>query len=289
MIRIRKPEQAPLLLRERGAMLTVDLCTRVDAGELPSFDRAVYGADEVKQALSSAQYDKCCFCECKLGHAQFGDVEHFRPKARAQQDAEAAPTSGYYWLAYVWDNLYLSCEVCNRRHKRGLFPLLNPDRRVASHHRSTELETEQPAFIDPGREDPAAFIEFRREFAAPVAGARRGAATIEALQLNRPALRERRRERRQLLMACAIAVAKAIPAELSANTCEDAIYLLDIIIAAAADRGEYSSMTRSLLLEIAPWRRDWQAPAVALLDELRADAAAGRVFQLDELRSTRAR
>src|SRR5678816_2042760 len=150
MIRIRKPEQAPLFLRERGAMLTLDLCTSVEAGEPPRFDRAVYGADEVKQALSSAQYDKCCFCECKLSHAQFGDVEHFRPKARAQQDAAATPTNGYYWLAYVWENLYLSCEVCNRRHKRGLFPLLNPERRVVSHHRSTALAAGRPVFIDPG-------------------------------------------------------------------------------------------------------------------------------------------
>jgi uncharacterized protein (TIGR02646 family) len=285
MIRIRKPGQAPLLLRERGARLTLELCTMVDAGERPSFDRDVYGADQVKQALSLAQYGKCCFCECKLSHAQFGDVEHFRPKGRAQQDAAVTPTSGYYWLAYAWDNLYLSCEVCNRRHKRDLFPLLNPDRRVVSHHRSLELEAEQPVFIDPGREDPAAFIEFRREFAAPVAGARRGGATINALQLNRPALRDRRRERRQQLMACAIVVTKAIEIDPSTGARKEAIYVLNIIIAAATDQGEYSSMTRSLLRQIAPWRRDWRAPAEALLDELRAEAAAGCVFQLDELRS----
>jgi len=165
MIRVRKPEQAPLMLRERGAALTAELCRQVEAGESPSFDRSVYGAAEVKQTLSAAQHDKCCFCESKLRHAQFGDVEHFRPKASAQQSPDAAPTMGYYWLAYAWDNLYLSCEVCNRRHKRGLFPLLNPDRRVASHHGSAELATEQPVFIDPGTEDPMMFIEFRRELA----------------------------------------------------------------------------------------------------------------------------
>jgi uncharacterized protein (TIGR02646 family) len=280
MIRVRKPEQAPLVLRERSAALTAELCSKVDAGEPPSFDRGVYGAAEVKQALSAAQHDKCCFCESKLQHAQFGDVEHFRPKASAQQSPDAASTMGYYWLAYAWENLYLSCEVCNRRHKRGLFPLLNPDRRVTSHHSSAELVAEQPMFIDPGREDPMVFIEFRRELAAPVDGNPRGAATIEALQLNRDALWERRRERRELLFICVTLLVKAIRIELPANDREDAIRILEAVITAAAEHGEYSSMTRSLLRHVAPWRQDWAPPAASLFDVLRTDAAGGRVFQL---------
>ena len=165
MIRVRKPDPAPRILLERGAALTAELCARVEAGERPSFEREVYGAAEVKEVLRAAQHDKCCFCEAKLGHAQFGDVEHFRPKASVQQSSVDPPTPGYYWLAYAWQNLYLSCEICNRRHKqklfprrsRGtraprrctsceicnrrhkqkLFPLANPDRRVSSHHRKS--------------------------------------------------------------------------------------------------------------------------------------------------------
>ena len=283
MIRVRKPEQAPLVLRERGAALTAELCRKAESGEPLSFDGKTYGDAEVKQTLRAAQHDKCCFCESKLGHAQPGDVEHFRPKASAQQSPDAAPIRGYYWLAYAWNNLYLSCEVCNRRHKRGLFPLLNPDRRVTSHHSSAELAAEQPVFIDPGREDPMLFIEFRRELAVPIGGNERGAETIKALQLNRDALWEYRRERCKLLLVCVISVANALQVELSDKDRADATYALGALIDAAADHGAYSSMTRSLLRHVAPWRRDWSPPAASLLDALRADAASGFALRLDGL------
>ena len=105
MIRVRKPNEAPRILRDRGVALTAELCRQADAGELLSFDRAVYGAPEVKQALSSAQHDKCCFCESKLGHAQFGDVEHYRPQGRRTTGPGCPAATGYYWLAYTWENL----------------------------------------------------------------------------------------------------------------------------------------------------------------------------------------
>ena len=82
---------------------------------------------------------------------------------------------------------------------------------MSSHHRSEELDIEQPLFVDPGSDDPSDFIEFRREYAAPVAGDARGAATVVALDLNdRPDLVERRRERYKLLCLCVIVVAEAI-------------------------------------------------------------------------------
>lgn len=286
MIRIRKPGVAPQILRERGVALTAELCSKVDSGERPSFGRDardVYGAAEVKQTLCTAQHDKCCFCESKLGHSQFGDVEHFRPKASAQQSPDDEPTMGYYWLAYAWENLYLSCEVCNRRHKRSFFPLANPDRRVSSHRRSADLSAEQPLFVDPGSEDPTAFIEFRREYAAPIDGNTRGSVTIEALQLNRTELVERRRERRQLLLACVIMLAQAIRLELPADDERWLLSVMDALITAAADSGEYASMARSLLRHVAPWRHHWSPPAAALLDMLRTDASGGLVLHVDEL------
>lgn len=282
MIRVRKPREAPRILRGRGAALTAALCRQAEAGEPLGFDRDVYGAPEVKQALRSAQHDKCCFCESKLGHAQFGDVEHYRPKAGAHQSAAAPPVRGYYWLAYAWDNLYLSCEVCNRRHKRSLFPLLNPDRRVSSHHQAGELHTEQPLFVDPGREDPMEFIEFRRELAVSARGNPRGTETIAALQLNRKDLWERRRDRRELLRACVVVLAKATRVELSEQEREDVLRILEAIAAAAADHGEYSSMTRALLRHVAPWRTSWTLPAGVLLDALRADLEAGHALRITE-------
>jgi len=281
VIRIRKPDAAPQVLRERGAALTAELCSKIDAGERPSFNRDIYGAAEVKQALCAAQHDKCCFCESKLGHAQFGDVEHFRPKASAQQSRADEPTTGYYWLAYSWKNLYLSCEVCNRRHKRAFFPLANPERRVSSHARSADLEAEQPLFVDPGSEDPAGFIEFRREYAAPVERSARGSATIEALELNRSALAQRRREHRQPLLALVILLAKTIRIGLAED---DALTpALNTIMTAAADSGEYASMTRSLLRHVAPWQDNWAPPAASLLDALRTAAADGLLFHVDEI------
>jgi len=286
VIRIRKPDLPPQVLLERGAILTAELCRKVDAGEQPnfdSFDRNVYGAPAVKQALRMAQHDKCCFCESKLGHAQFGDVEHYRPKASAQQSPTDPPTTGYYWLAYVWTNLNLSCAICNQRHKRSLFPLANPARRVSSHHRSADLDAEQPLFIDPGSEDPTKLIEFRREYAAPVDGSPRGAATIDALELNRGPLVQRRREHRQPVLAIVILLGKAIRSGLSEEDTPAWAPALEAIVTAAADSGEYTSMIRSLLRQVAPWRETWPPPVAALLEALQTDAANGRLFHVDEI------
>lgn len=53
---------------------------------------------------------KCAFCESKIGAASPAVVEHFRPKLY------------YPWLAYSWENIYLSCPVCNR-YKAAKFPV----------------------------------------------------------------------------------------------------------------------------------------------------------------------
>ncbi len=282
MIRIRKPEQAPVILRDAGAQMTADLCRKVEAGEPPTFENKIYGHPEVKDALRAAQHDKCCFCEAKLGHTQFGDIEHFRPKKQAQQDHVGPATVGYYWLAYAWTNLYLSCEVCNRRHKRGLFPLANPERRISSHHRAVDVDSEQPLFVDPGSDEPTAFIEFRREYAAPVERSVRGSVTIQALELNRPALVEHRRERRKLLLACVVTLARALPQGVSDD--EDLLlYLLGVLGTAVTEGGEYASMTRSLLRGVAPWRASWAMSPRSLLDALRSDTARGCVFHIDPM------
>ncbi len=210
MIRIHKPHRPDILSMEgprRRGQHSVDFHyheadfrkTTRDRRKF-TFDREIYGHESVKQALIDAQHKKCCFCESKLTHITSGDVEHFRPKAAVRDDGTAALTyPGYYWLAYDWDNLMLACELCNRRHKASLFPLLNPSDRVTSHRNAARLRREQPVFIKPDNEDPEALIDFRFGFPFARGDNRRARITIQALGLDRGELDEVRREHLSLV------------------------------------------------------------------------------------------
>ncbi|MCQ2744463.1 MAG: HNH endonuclease [bacterium] len=76
-------------------------------GQSQKYDER-YKTDDIKTALNDIYHGKCAFCETK---SESMHVEHFRPKR-----------GGYYWLAYSWDNLLLSCPTCNTN-KGDDFPL----------------------------------------------------------------------------------------------------------------------------------------------------------------------
>lgn len=201
MIQIDKPEEPPGVLIEKGTnarrshsmRFTHDPEAFRRGDKTFDFDRDIYAHDAVKAALSEAQFGKCSFCESKVRHVTYGDVEHFRPKAAVRPSPEEPrQRPGYYWLAYEWTNLFLSCPLCNRRHKANLFPLRNPERRAVSHH--DDVSAEEPLFLHPGADDPEEHIGFRSEVAYAKKESPRGAATIEALELNREALSEVRRD-----------------------------------------------------------------------------------------------
>ncbi len=190
--------RAPAILRKpdmRGPKDTTKLCKDYDDGEREfKFKSDIYGAKPVKKALLKAQHEKCCFCESKIPHVYHGDVEHFRPKGGCQQGPEDDLIQpGYYWLAYCWKNLFLSCAVCNQIYKKNLFPLEDPDQRARSHH--DVVSTEHPLFIDPAVDDPGEYLEFNEEYARAIDGNERGSMTIAALGLNRDDLVEMRRTR----------------------------------------------------------------------------------------------
>jgi hypothetical protein len=132
MIRITKPEQAPSILRKRGQRTTEANQQAFINGERTfKFDSSIYGAKSVKMALIKAQHDKCAFCESKVGHIAFGDVEHYRPKGGVRQnDTGPLEQPGYFWLAYAWENLFFACQLCNQSFKKNLFPLADPARRA---------------------------------------------------------------------------------------------------------------------------------------------------------------
>lgn len=198
MIRIKKSAIVPAPLdgeTSLGGLATQRLIVAMEAGEeLPEFQNSIYGHPLVKKQLIDDQHDKCAYCERADVTANFhGDVEHLRPKAGwVQKKGDALSSPGYYWLAYDWDNLLFSCQHCNQTHKKNLFPLKVPKKRSLSHHE--DVARERPILVDPTREDPSEFIEFREEIPAGIDRGGRGKRTIAILGLDRPKLNETRRK-----------------------------------------------------------------------------------------------
>ena len=200
MIRIVRRREAPEVLQTIGEQKTTENCDSYDRyrndyhdrSKKFDFDSDVYGRESVKNTLLHAQYAKCCYCESNFRATSYGAVEHFRPKRAVKQDkGQRMEYPGYFWLAYKWSNLLVSCEVCNTTYKGNLFPLEDDTKRARSHR--DNLGAERPLFIDPAGEDPRQHIRFRR--AEVVDLTERGRVTIQGLGLGRNELEETRRER----------------------------------------------------------------------------------------------
>lgn len=201
MISITKPEKIPQILENRGKAATDNLCQNYlqDKADHQSgkkkfeFDSDIYGSKSVKTALIKAQHGKCFLCESRISHISYGDVEHFRPKGGWRQTSEdKINTPGYYWLAYSWENLFLSCQICNQQFKKNLFPLEDKAERAVSHE--SDLSKEKPLFINPTTEDPEDYISFRGTIPYAIDGNLKGNSTIENAGLSRDHLNENRLE-----------------------------------------------------------------------------------------------
>jgi uncharacterized protein (TIGR02646 family) len=245
MIHLKKKHTvpAPVILTDQGVAETSALCTKYIKGNADfEFDNNIYGHGDVKNLLRTVQDGKCCFCEAKIAHISYGDVEHYRPKAGWIQKDEKLNRPGYYWLAYEWDNLFLSCEICNQRHKRNYFPLSDNTKRAISH--AYPLKDESPIFIKPDTEDPEKFIEFREEIPFPTDGNLRGAQTIEKLGLDREALNERRREKLGLIRDI-YNLAKDTPVTTPEIKLKAVNLIKKRVLEFTADNAEYSAMFRA--------------------------------------------
>lgn len=245
MIRINKPVIPPDILSTRGQIATDELCRRFENGEREfEFDSNIYGTREVKEALIEAQHDKCCFCESKITATQDGDVEHFRPKkGYKQKKQQRLQKPGYYWLAYRWDNLFLSCITCNQRKKQNYFPLFDPSKRALSH--KDNVSQDDPIFIDFTKENPEDFISFKDEIALGIDDQERGSGFISVLDLNRTKLLAQRFE---LLHSVKdqidiITVADVYSRERRQQAQDWLNYL-------TTDSGEFAGMTRAYLKSI---------------------------------------
>lgn len=145
--------------------------------------RSLYGCREVKDQLKAAQFCKCAYCEISLTR-RHGHVEHFRPKEGWKQTKSKKKLNkpGYFWLAYTWSNLLVSCEVCNDKgHKGNLFPLVNPTCRAKPD--SPSISAEVPLLLNPYDDNPMHHIEWHAEI--PVGITPQGEMTVETFGLDR--------------------------------------------------------------------------------------------------------
>jgi uncharacterized protein (TIGR02646 family) len=252
VIRIDKPKTAPAKLTKEGKIKTDSHIQEYNQSPQDyqsgkkkfSFSSDIYGHSSVKQALIQAQHKKCCFCERLVGDD--GDVEHFRPKsAYSQQKGKKFERPGYYWVAYSWDNLYLSCGPCNQRQKKNLFPLAEPSNRAQWHN--NDITVEDPLFVNPGDEDPSQHIGFRGEVPYAIPGSIKGKPTIQILKLDRDILNDARLEHLQklklLFQLTAIATKQPQNKELQ-DLAAEAERTLQYAI---SDQAEFAAATRAAL------------------------------------------
>ena len=248
MIRITRPKGAPDVLLNAGEQETQRNCKRYEAnGEAYlskarkfEFKRSIYAHETVKNALLGAQNKKCCYCESKFRATSPGAVEHFRPKGAVKREFGTGRLyPGYYWLAYEWNNLLVSCERCNSSYKGSLFPLKDESKRARSHHDC--IETETPVFVDPAGEDPREHIQFRR--AEVEYRTERGSRTIEGLGLQRDDLEEARAEVLDRLEIFCLMI-DVLESKVQPDKIERARRFLDQAICSEA---EFSAMARDFL------------------------------------------
>lgn len=128
-----------------------------------------YRHRQIKEALKTDFASKCAYCESYIAHIDYGDIEHFRPKSKFPE------------LCFNWDNLLLSCGICNdSAHKGDFFP----------------GAAEGGPLINPTEEEPAIFFKFEFDAQTGVANVipvhQRGHITERLLGLNRKDLIQHR-------------------------------------------------------------------------------------------------
>ena len=179
MRKLKKLEKPEILIINADAW-TQEYCQCLSSGQKPSEAIAAkYKDPTIKAALEQETHGKCAYCESKIKHITYGDIEHILPKNK-----DARPD-----LYVDWNNLTLACEQCNRSGKRTYYqpklPLINP-------------------YID----DPDQHFNDIGPLIMPKLGDDRAFVTKNILQLNRAALVERRTEQITLIEPLLISWAK---------------------------------------------------------------------------------
>lgn len=163
LIRLTKTEE-PDILRRNAVAWAQELASKTEAGEEPSkYLLGRYSHPDIKAALLTETHGKCAYCESPLRHVTYGDIEHIIPKSLRPS------------LRFSWDNLTIACDVCNTN------------------------KSNTDGLVDPYQCDPVTLFDFYGPLIWAKYAFDAAVLTEHRLDLNRPQLVERRRERIEYL------------------------------------------------------------------------------------------
>ena len=168
-----------------------------------------YKHPDNKNALRKSTSGKCMYCESKMEHNSFSQIEHIKPKSKFPE------------LEFEWENLGFSCEWCNNN-KRDKY-------------------SDKMPFINPYNENPEDNIEFKSFIISPKQGSERGLYTINEIDLNRAGLIEDRKEKIDKINMMISAANRTSSESLRNQT-------IEAVKEEAEKDKEYSAMIKSVLL-----------------------------------------
>ncbi len=151
----------PIILEDKESDWTNELKSFLTSGtRVPDHIKGRYRHKDIKDALLLETHSKCAYCESKILHIDYGDVEHILPKSIFPEKT------------FSWANLTIGCTKCNQSKSNyydDKYPLLNP-------------------YVD----YPEDKIIFRGAIPFAKPGCKDAYATIKKLKLDRPELIEHR-------------------------------------------------------------------------------------------------
>lgn len=211
MIRVRRGVSPPILVANARAW-TRELLNLIARGATISsaiWNR--YNSPQTKAAVVRDAFGKCIYCETKVLHNSFGDIEHLKPKKRFSE------------LAYEWTNLGLVCTRCNNA-------------------KSDKYDEAMPP-VDPFGEDPNVFFVPHGEWIWPRLANDRAQETISLVGLNRAELVLDRRKRLESIRTLAETLARTRGSHARSA-------LADQLLEELANHSEYAFVTRSAALAL---------------------------------------
>jgi len=132
--------------------------------DIPSKYVNKYKQADVKDTLKEMYKGLCCYCESPIGIQTYEQIEHLRPK------------SIFHDKCFQWENLHLSCEVCNISYKKDKWDNVN-------------------TILDPTKDNIGKYLKIDLDTGEilPINNNPRAITTINHVGLNREDLLKRRR------------------------------------------------------------------------------------------------